>query len=310
MNDQPSGTPSGTPAGGPSQTPASASTGAPAPGESAQPPAPLPPRRPAQPAFGEYAPEGWEWKPEGEAAADTAATASGAGGVPARPAGVPHNLGAPAQPQNPQAPSQTQPTSPQQPGGQDSAGAPYRAAAPQSPNRFDPNAVAQQATNQQQAAGQQQPAGQLPPAYRVPGAGGPRLGDRVITIILLVLGGFGALNIAGSFFGLESQIHLTATMIGLENTEVAGWVGPLGVISGLLVLLLFALTLIFSIQRMRANKLTFWVPLAAGGIAFVLLMVVPMIAMSAAPEIMTQIQSDPTGSLDKMLDYVSEMQTP
>ena len=73
---------------------------------------------------------------------------------------------------------------------------------------------------------------------------------------------------------------------------------------------LFALTLIFSIQRMRQHKITFWVPLAAGAIAFILLVVVPIIVLSGAPEIMEQLQNDPTGSLDKMLNALTEMQTP
>lgn len=254
-------------------------------------------QRPAQPAYGEYAPEGWSWKPEGAAdeAASSAepgqplgAAATQAAAAPAQssapPAGVPHNLGAPARPTDEQ----------------QAAGAPYRAPAPQAPA-------------QSQQPGQQlgvQDPGQVPPAYRVPGPKGPRIGDRVITILLLALGAFGALNIASSFFNLESQIRLTGTMIGVDSPNLASWVGPLGIISGLVVLLLFALTLIFSIQRMRANKLTFWVPLVAGAIAVIILMVVPMIAMSGAPEIMQQLESDPTGSLDKMMDYLTQLQQP
>lgn len=258
----------------------------------AQPAQPAP-ARPAQPAYGEYAPEGWEWKPEGTAA-DTA-DAGSRGGVPAAPAGVPHNLGAPARDGAPV--SRPRPAADTQQG----AGEPYRAAAPQQPQ-------ASQASQQPQAPQQQN--GQLPPAYRTPGTPTPRLGDRVVTIVLLAFGAFGALNVAASFFGLESQIRLTASMIGLDDATVAGWVGPLGIVSGLLVLLLFALTLIFSIQRMRQHKLTFWVPLAAGAIAFVLMIVIPMIALSGAPEIMEQLQNDPTGSLDKMLNALTEMQTP
>lgn len=261
-----------------------------------QQPAAAQPARPAQPAYGEYAPEGWEWKPEGAAADAAEAGSRTGGGVPAAPAGVPHNLGAPARSGDAAPARQVRPAADTQQG----AGEPYRAAAPQQQNPQHQNPQHQ---NPQQNA-------QLPPAYRLPGTPTPRLGDRIVTIVLLAFGAFGALNIAASFFGLESQIRLTASLIGLEDATVASWVGPLGVVSGLVVLLLFALTLIFSIQRMRQHKITFWVPLAAGAIAFILLVVVPMIALSGAPEIMEQLQNDPTGSLDKMLNALTEMQTP
>ncbi|TDP95876.1 hypothetical protein EDF62_0570 [Leucobacter luti] len=261
------------------------------PAQSSSPAQPAP--RPAQPAYGEYAPEGWSWKPEGAADDPASNQTTGQSTAPAAPhtaaappAGVPHNLGAPARPA----------------AEQQAAGAPYRAAAPQAP--------AQPQTPAQPQNLGSQGSGQLPPAYRVPGPKGPRIGDRVVTILLLALGAFGALNIASSFFNLEAQIRLTGTMIGVDSPQLASWVGPLGIISGLVVLLLFALTLIFSIQRMRANKLTFWVPLVAGVVAVIILMIVPMIAMSGAPDIMQQLESDPTGSLDKMMDYLTQLQQP
>ncbi len=285
MSSEPTQTPGADPV---DPTPAASPAPAAAPTTAAAPVA-----RPATPQYGEYAPEGWEWKPEDHSADPATATGPGAAaGRPAsqaaRPAGVPHNLGAPsatqsqagAAPAAPQNPPAAAPA-PHQPG------EPYRAAAP---------------------APQQQ--SQLPPAYRTPGPGRPRMGDRVVTIVLLAFGALGALNIAGSFFGLAAQVRLMGDMLGLESPKVADWVGPLGVVSGLIVLLLFALNLIYSIQRMRAGKLAFWVPLAAGAIAFIILMVVPLIAMNGAPEIMQQLESDPTGSLDRMLDYVSEQRLP
>ncbi|GAA1598760.1 DUF6264 family protein [Leucobacter chromiireducens] len=238
--------------------------------------------RPAQPEYGEYAPEGWEWKPEGSDAAPQAAAPSNLG--------VPHNLGAPAAAgatgatgTQPQAHQQQQPNQQQaqpftqQPGDQQA----YRAAAPQ------PG-----------------------PVYGMPGAPRPRTGDRIITIILLVFGAFGALSVARSFFGLESQISLMGTLIGMDEPKVASWVGTLGMVSALVVLLVWALNLLFSIQRMRARKITFWVPLVAAVIAFIIVMVVPMIAMNGAPEIMQQIEADPNGALSKMLESLQEMQQP
>ncbi|WP_427869401.1 DUF6264 family protein [Leucobacter luti] len=271
-----------------------------------------------QPAYGEYAPEGWSWTPPGaENEADGASgsgggtaasgqgsgsrSASGSGAGSAVPPGVPHNLGvapgAAGQPGTQSGSTAAAPTrTPTRPGEEP---APYRADQPK-------NAPAQQP----QAQRPQFLHPGVPAAPGQPGAAAPRkprTGDRVVTILLLVFGAFGALNIASSFFALGNQIRLMATMIGLENVEPAGWVNTLGTVSGLATLLLFALTAIYSIQRMRAGKIAFWVPLAAGGIAFVLLMVIPMIAMTSTPEIMQAINSDPNGTLSKMMTYVENM---
>lgn len=135
------------------------------------------------------------------------------------------------------------------------------------------------------------------------------MADRVITIGLLIVGAFSTLSLTSAFFALESQIRLTATALGLEHATLASWVAPLGTASGFAVLALFAVTLIFSIQRMRAGKLAFWVPLSAGVIAVLLLLIIPTVAMLAgAPEIMQQLETDPNGSISKMLEYAQNMQ--
>jgi hypothetical protein len=239
--------------------------------------------RPARPtpAYGELAPEGWEWKPP----ADPSDPAAGASAAPANDApaqgsapiaGVPHNLGAGGSPAAP---------------------------APAYPSR--------QSENQNQNRGDSSPyRATEPQAAPAPPADGrkPRVADRVITIILLVIGAFGALNSAASFFSLESQLRLTANMIGIDSPAIAPWVGTLGMVSGFAVLLLFAVTLIFSIQRMRARKLAFWVPLAAGAVAVLLALIIPMIAIGGAPEIMQQLENDPTGSLERMMQYLQGLQ--
>lgn len=244
-----------------------------------------PPARPA-PAYGELAPEGWEWKPPADSASDTpassAAAATGSPSPGSSPiAGVPHNLGAGGSAAAPNSTPASAPAAEQRGAGDP---APYRAAEPQTA-----------------------PAPAPAPAPQ-PGAPKPRLADRVVTIILLVIGAFGALNSAASFFSLESQLRLTANMIGIESPEVAPWVGTLGLVSGLAMLLLYAVTLIFSIQRMRARKIAFWVPLAAGAAAVIIALIIPMIAMGGAPEIMQQIENDPSGSIDRMMQYLQDPQ--
>lgn len=280
-----------------------------APAQAAPQPESAPPARP-RPAYGELAPEGWEWKPEVAASASgtaPSAPAQGGSGAAAAPAasptlpGVPHNLGAnlpkrggaKATPgaravkgSGSGTPGSSSTGTTQHGTQQPSApGSPYRAEAPAA------------AAAAPRAQGQQ------------PGAPRPRMVDRIFTIGLLVIGAFSTLTMVSSLFALESQIRLTATMIGVEHATLAPWVGPLGTIGGIVVLALFAVTLIFSIQRMRAGKLAFWVPLTAGVIAVLIVGILPAVAMLAgAPEIMHQLEADPNGSLDKMLEYMRTMQ--
>lgn len=275
-----------------------------------QSPAPQQPTH--RPAYGEMAPEGWQWAPEGDATpgaqSPTGTPASPAAPAPAQPGqvgvqgsrtpgaaaaptlpGVPHNLGA-GLPKGARskagraagAPHSPQGTSTQGSGTQAGASAPYRAAEPAAPTKA---------------------------AVAPVGAPRPRTADRIITIALLVIGAYSTLTLTQSMFALASQIRLTGTMIGVDDLSLASWVGPLGTITGFAVLALFAVTLIFSIQRMRAGKLTFWVPLTAGAIAVLIILIVPTVAMLAgAPEILHQLEADPNGSVDKMMAYIQEMQ--
>ena len=274
-------------------------------------PAATPKSRP-RPAYGELAPEGWEWKPEGS----SGDPAHGAGSEPAAAApggtqrslpGVPHNLGAglpkrgaksAAGGRSGGAPGSGSGTSgASSPGPEAASGGPQGsgsrdAAAPGSPYR----APAARQSNTPRVAAH-------------PNAPRPRIADRVITIALLALAAYSTLSIASSMFALEAQLRLVGTMIGIEHASLASWVKPLGTGTGIAVLALFALTLIYSIQRMRAGKLTFWVPLTAGAIAVLIVLLVPTIAMFAgAPEIMQQLDADPNGSLDKMFAYLKDMQ--
>lgn len=283
-------------------------------------PAVTPPPSPRpRPAYGELAPEGWEWKPEGSSGdpahgAGSEPSAAAPGGTQRSLPGVPHNLGAglPKRGTKSAAGGRSGGASgsgsgtsgagsrgheaasggPQGSGSRNAAapGAPYRAAEPGTPR-----AAARQSSTPRVAA--------------QPNAPRPRIADRVITIALLALAAYSTLSIASSMFALEAQLRLVGTMIGIEHASLASWVKPLGTGTGIAVLALFAVTLIYSIQRMRAGKLTFWVPLTAGAIAVLIVLIVPTVAMFAgAPEIMQQLDADPNGSLDKMLAYLKDMQ--
>ncbi|MBK0417854.1 hypothetical protein JD276_02235 [Leucobacter sp. CSA1] len=276
-----------------------------------EPPASAPrPERP-RPAYGEYAPEGWTWSPEGAepGSSGSGASGSGAADAAARPAsssaqpagagvpessagpsagpvpGVPHNLGAGAA--GASAPA-AGPRSRPAPGADRAPGAPtggtrqdsrdpepYRAAAPEpAPNPQKP-------------------------------LSGGRLADRIVTIALLLLGAYGTLQFAAALFQMQSFVALYAELFEVDDFSVPSWVPTLGTVSALVMLTLFAVTLIFSIQRLRARKITFYIPLIAGAIAFILFFVVLMITVFSVPELVQQM-SDP-GALNRLMENSSEL---
>lgn len=217
-----------------------------------------------QPAYGELAPEGWEWKP---AAAEE--TPRGGSPVP----GVPHNLGT----QGGEAPA---PAAPQR---QDGDPEPYRATQPP----------------------------QLPPAPSPAQGfpGGPRRrnpADLAITIVLLVVGAFGALVLAQSMMGLAPSLALVADALELSDFAVPSWVPTAGLVTGLGMFALYAVALIWSIQRMRAKKIAFWVPLAAGVLAVIALFVVTTAVTMSMPELLERM-SDPDAT-QRLLDSLTQME--
>ena len=268
-----------------------------------------------RPAYGEYAPEGWSWTPpqepgsaeppaqaepvrqSGPAAAAPVPAPAAANGtadaeVPARLPGVPHNLGAPVGGRG-SGPSATTPAA--------SASA-YGVSAPPAPGAPASNAGTQQ---QPHSAHQVAPAqAPLPQGAPVPRPAKPRTADRVITVLLLVMGAFGALNIAFELSQLPLSQQKTAELLGVTGYEAPSWTGPAGIVSAIAVLAIYAVNLILSVRRLRANKLTFFVPLIAGVVAFLVLFGLVMAATIASPELM-QAAQDPN-AISKLLENVGK----
>lgn len=219
-----------------------------------------------RPAYGEYAPEGWDWSPPGESAASapapsqqsgvrTAGTASaassdhGAGRLP----GVPHNLGA---------------------RGVTSADV---TEAPR------PSAGSDEAKDSQHYRG-------TPPQPGAPRtAGGNRLGDRIVTIVLLVVGALGALNSAASLYSMPNEFERWGQVLNVSGFSVPASLATLGTIGALLVFAVYALNVIYSVQRLRARKLTFWVPLVAAVLAGIITLAFIMIGIYQVPELLQRL---------------------
>lgn len=250
------------------------------------------------PLYGELAPEGWEWKPPSDERAsqgeviessvsagsaggsvDTAASSpvaspgGSAGGTTGRIAGVPHNLGA-----TPRSAGAGAPTTEQAGSGDRS----YRAPAPSAPPR--------------------QPA-QPRPGFNAPtNAAGPRKrsADRTSTIILIAFGALGALYFAFSLQQMPASFAVMAQQLGANDLLIPDSVKTISTVGALAVLVVYALNVVLSLQRMRAGKLAFWVPLVAFGVALAVLFGCSAIALSQMPQLL-QLLSDP-GAVAKLFD--------
>lgn len=122
--------------------------------------------------------------------------------------------------------------------------------------------------------------------------------------MLLALGALGALYFAAVLQQLPSSLATLGQALEVDGFVVPESVHTLGTVGALTILALYAVNLIYSIQRLRARRLTFWVPLAAGAIAFILVFAFSAFAINLVPEV-TQLLSDPD-ALSKVLAYLSQ----
>lgn len=134
-----------------------------------------------------------------------------------------------------------------------------------------------------------------------------RTADRFITIALLVLGAYGAMNSGFALMQLGAEVTRLGTILGLEDFTVPSQVSVIGNIGSILMLVIYALVLIFSIRRIRARKLAFWAPLVAGVLALIIYFVLAIIAYMQSPELVNaMMQPD---ALEKVMSSL-EAQAP
>ncbi len=120
-------------------------------------------------------------------------------------------------------------------------------------------------------------------------AGGRRLGDRIVTIVLLVVGALGALNSAASLYSMSNEFERWGQVLEVGGFSVPASLTTLGTVGALLVLAVYALNVIYSVQRLRARKLTFWVPLVAAVLAGIITFTFIMIGIYQVPELLQRL---------------------
>jgi hypothetical protein len=140
-------------------------------------------------------------------------------------------------------------------------------------------------------AAQQRPTPAPPPQYApVPGVRQPGSVDRIVTIALLVLGAFGAVNTAVSLQILPQQFSLVYEQQGIGEFTPPEWLPTLTTVGTVLQLALYAATLGWSILRLRARKTAFWVPILGGVLSIVLMMVLVSIVFLNDPTFVSYIE--------------------
>ncbi len=103
----------------------------------------------------------------------------------------------------------------------------------------------------------------------------PRPADRILTIVLLAVAVIGALNSVLSLQQLAPQVQIVYDQQGIGDYTPPIWLPTLVLVGTVLQLAVLGVTIAWSIARVRAGKLAFWVPLA-GGVASVVIMMVLM----------------------------------
>jgi len=119
-----------------------------------------------------------------------------------------------------------------------------------------------------------------------------RRGDRIATIALLVIGLFGAIYNALLLNMLPSvaseTFRQTAEILGTELPARDFAPGPqvptLILVGTIVQLALWVIALAWSVRRLRARRLAFWVPLVAGIVAFAVFYVLMAQILLSDPE--------------------------
>jgi hypothetical protein len=137
-------------------------------------------------------------------------------------------------------------------------------------------------------------------AARQAGTGRAHPIDRMWTITLLVFGVFGALYNSLAIFRLPTtaleSAKLSASMLGIDAPAdfVPGPAVPTFVFVGIaLQLALWVGALLWSLSRMRAGRLAWWIPLVAGAAAFIVVIVVGTLVFASDPAFLQSLTAAP-----------------
>jgi hypothetical protein len=136
-----------------------------------------------------------------------------------------------------------------------------------------------------------------PPAPPAPAVAAVRTNtvDRMVTIALLVLGAFGAWNSATSLQQLPAAIQTVYSQQGIGTYSPQEWLPTLALVGTVSMLALYAGVLGWSIARLRAGKIAFWVPVVGGVVALVSMIVLTGIVFFTDPTFLGYVERSSGG---------------
>lgn len=126
-----------------------------------------------------------------------------------------------------------------------------------------------------------------------PGGVPPR-GDRIISLLLLGAGLFAVITMIPMLIDLSTAVRQAFEQFGIDSFSNTGLASTMGWVILAVNVLLWLGTARLTLGRIRAGKLSWWIPVVAGAIAFIVLMVLLGIVMGSDPAFMEYVQRQGT----------------
>lgn len=117
-----------------------------------------------------------------------------------------------------------------------------------------------------------------------------RLGDVLATSVLIMLGLVMTASGVQQFFQLQDMIGLFYTQEGIGTYAGGTTAQTAGAVAAVSQIVIMLAVIGFSVQLIGKRRLSFWVPLAGGALAVIVVFICMMVALFADPTFMTYVQ--------------------
>ncbi|MCX7521875.1 DUF6264 family protein [Microbacterium sp. STN6] len=128
-------------------------------------------------------------------------------------------------------------------------------------------------------------------APAAPAAGHPRSWDRVLTLALLALGLFNVLSSMSAYLHMDSALSAAFAQLGVGDFGAADIAAPAGVALAVIQPLLWLITAALAVTSLRRGRISFWIPLVGGVVAYIVLVVVLVVVVLNDPAFVSFVQT-------------------
>jgi hypothetical protein len=129
------------------------------------------------------------------------------------------------------------------------------------------------------------------PAPVEPVATKRRTWDVVLTTALLLIGTWDVVTSFGAYADLGTVLAAVFAQQGLDDFTSFETAAQLGIVANVIRITLLVVAIIVSLMRVGRNRIAFWVPLAAGVIAAIALLVCMFVAILGDPAFTAYVES-------------------